>query len=271
MGQGRRKLNKNPPKNGESNGSDSAKTQTVKLAKSFAAFDIDGTLIRWQLYHAIADATLKLGYVAPYTYQVVKNARMKWKRRTDNSSFKHYEKQLITTYEQVLKELTKDQLLAAADMVFEEYKDQVYTYTRDLISKLKRKNYLLFAISGSQIEIVEKIARYWGFNDWVGTIYEYRGERFTGNKIVGSADKAKALQKLIAKYKVSASSSVAVGDSGSDIPMLKMAEQPIAFNPEMELFAYAKKVGWKIVIERKNMVYELEKVHGRYQVVKTNA
>ncbi|HEY5550081.1 MAG TPA: HAD family phosphatase [Candidatus Saccharimonadales bacterium] len=238
--------------------------------RPFAVFDIDGTLIRWQLYHAIADAMVKLGYLAPHTYHVVKDARMDWKRRTGSDSFKSYEKQLIDTYEKVLKELTMEQFMKAADVVFHEYKDQVYTYTRDLITELKKKNYLLFAISGSQIEIVEKISRHWGFDDWVGTVYNYKGGRFTGTKIVASHDKAKALKELVNKHGASLKDSVAVGDSSSDIAMLEMAEKPIVFNPENELFKYAKGKAWKIVIERKNMVYELEKVNGRYELVKTN-
>src|SRR3989344_3226681 len=139
--------------------------------RPFAVFDIDGTLIRWQLYHAIADAMVKRGYIAPYTYQAVREARMDWKRRSGSGSFKAYEKQLIDTYEKDLMELTSEQFMKAADTVFKEYKDQVYTYTRDLIEDLKKKGYVLFAISGSQVEIVEKIAKYWGFRDWVGTVY----------------------------------------------------------------------------------------------------
>ena len=237
--------------------------------RPFAVFDIDGTLIRWQLYHAIADATVKLGYVAPYTYQVVKEARMDWKRRTSSGSFKSYEKQLIDTYESVLKGLTLEQFMKAADVVFDEYKDQVYTYTRDLIVELKKKGYLLFAISGSQEEIVEKIARHWDFDDWMGTIYGYKNGRFSGTKTVGSADKSKALQKLIKKHKATLDGSVAVGDSTSDIPMLKKVDRPIVFNPDRELFELAKQNGWRLVIERKNMVYELEKVNGKYELVKT--
>lgn len=239
--------------------------------KRFAVFDIDGTLIRWQLYHAIADATVKLGYVTPGTYRSVRDARMEWKKRTGSGSFKSYEEVLIDTYEQVLQKLTMEQFTAAAEAVFDEYKDQVYIYTRDLIYKLKTSNYKLLAISGSQVEIVEKIAQHWGFDDWVGTIYTYRARRFTGQKIVGSADKAKTLRGLIKKHGVTLKDSMAVGDSASDIAMLEMVEQPIAFNPEKVLFEYAKKNGWKIVLERKNMVYELEKRNGKYQLVKTGA
>jgi phosphoserine phosphatase len=44
--------------------------------------------------------------------------------------------------------------------------------------------------------------------------------------------------------------------------MLEAAEQPIAFNPSEGLFKHAKESNWKIVIERKNIAYELAQKDG---------
>jgi phosphoserine phosphatase len=114
--------------------------------RKFAVFDIDGTLIRWQLYHSVADALALLGQIDPKSHQSVRDARMNWKRRT--GTFSDYEKQVIAVYDQAVTKLSKPQFEKAAQAVFDEYKDQVYTYTRDLIAKLKKQAYLLFAISG---------------------------------------------------------------------------------------------------------------------------
>lgn len=239
--------------------------------RKFAVFDIDGTLIRWQLYHAIADALVRLGFVASYTYDPVKSARMKWKRREPGASFKTYETELIKVYEEVLKTLTTDQFETAAKAVFDEYKDQVYTYTRDLIAKLKDERYLLLAISGSQSEIIERIAKHYGFDGYLATEYETRNGRYTGNRVFHAQYKDRALNSLIKRFGAVKDSSIGVGDSFSDAVMLGLIEQPIAFNPERGLFEHAKKRGWKLVIERKNMVYELERRDGKYELVKTNA
>ncbi len=240
-----------------------------KSGRPFAVFDIDGTLIRWQLYHAIADTLAAQGYIKPAVYQAMKDARMAWKRRA-GGSFRDYEHQVIDVYETILKKLTFVQFEEAANAVFDEYKDQVYTYTRDLIAKLKREDFLLFAISGSQTEVVAKIAKYYGFDDYVGTIYERIDDGFSGNKTIGSLDKDKTLRELVKKHRVDFKSSIGVGDSRSDIPMLELVEQPIALNPEADLFEYASKKGWKIVLERKNMVYELESNDGKYQLATTD-
>jgi HAD superfamily hydrolase (TIGR01490 family) len=237
--------------------------------RKFAVFDIDGTLIRWQLYHALADSLAAQGHIDPAAYQTMKDARMAWKRR-QQGTFKDYEQRVITVYETILQKLTYKQFEAAADTVFEEYKDQVYTFTRDLIAELKQKNYLLFAISGSQTEIIAKIADYYDFDDFVGTIYRRAGPGFSGQKTIGSADKGKTLKELVDKHSASFDGSIGVGDSRSDIQMLELVGRPIVLNPESELFAYAAKKGWEIVLERKNMVYKLEKKERKYELVTTN-
>src|SRR5262245_45227999 len=92
--------------------------------RPFAVFDIDGTLIRWQLYHAIADKLVSLGFIAPVKFQEIKDARMVWKRRESPEAFKAYEKQLVKLYDEILADITVSQFNQAAQAVFNEYKDQ---------------------------------------------------------------------------------------------------------------------------------------------------
>jgi HAD superfamily hydrolase (TIGR01490 family) len=232
--------------------------------RKFAAFDIDGTLIRWQLYHATADAFARFGYVDKAAHQAIKEARLRWKRRENAISFKDYETSVIKLYELALKKIKPEQVEAAISAVFDEYKDQVYTYTRDLIADLKTSGYFLLAISGSQTEIVAKIAEYYGFDDYVGTIYQHKNGAYTGKVEVGSAHKDQVLKMMVEKHNLDWKDSIAIGDSHSDLAMLKLVERPIAFNPELELYKQARASGWKIVIERKNSVYELEDRDGTY-------
>lgn len=236
------------------------------LAKRpFAVFDIDGTLIRWQLYHAIGDALAKTRLIDPSIFDNVKTARMGWKRRSHETSFHEYELEVINAFDSAINNISIDDFMTAASRVFDEYKDQTYTYTRDLIRQLKADGYYLFAISASQIEIVEMLAKYYGFDDWSGSKYEKDGGKFTGKKYVLSrAEKPVQLQQLAEKHHAAFSGSIGVGDSDGDISMLELVERPIAFNPNKLLFQHARERGWKIVIERKNMVYELEPEDGKF-------
>lgn len=237
-------------------------TPPTAKPKKFAVFDIDGTLIRWQLYHAVANELLKQ-QGNQKLYNDIRAARMRWKQREHPLSFRDYEHALIVAYESALQNLTVDDFNSAAEAVVTEYKDQVYAYTRELISQLKQQDYFLLAISGSQQGLVEQIAIYYGFDDCVGTEYTHEDNRFTGKKILGSHQKHKVLEHFIAKHHLSLQDSYAVGDSESDIPMLRMVQNPIAFNPTKALFEEAKTNGWRVVVERKNMVYTLEPTQER--------
>lgn len=224
--------------------------------KKFAAFDLDGTLIRWQLYHTVVDRLAALGYLGDTAAQDIRDARMRWKTRT--ASFKEYELVLLTAYESTLKNIPIEEFENAVGLVVREYKNQVYTYTRELLKDLQAQGYFTMAISGSHHEMVAEIARAYNFDDFMGTIYSRKDGQFTGDMdSFPVGNKSKALTQLVEKHGLTYDGSYAIGDSESDIPMLASVQNPIAFNPERGLFEKAREEKWKIVVERKNVVYEL--------------
>jgi HAD superfamily hydrolase (TIGR01490 family) len=238
--------------------------------KKFATFDIDGTLIRWQLYHALFNSLTKHGHLDESLYPTIHEARMVWKNRAHEEAFKAYERKMVELYDSSLASLKVEDFEKVIDDVFSEYKDQVYVYTRDLIKNLKQKGYLLFAVSGSQIEIVKKIADYYGFDEYSGSVHLKKDGKFTGESKLPFLNKDKVVKEFAAKHNATYKGSIAVGDSLGDTKMMDIVENPIAFNPERRLFDYAVKKGWKIVVERKNMFYELENRDGNYELVQTS-
>lgn len=225
--------------------------------KPFAVFDIDGTIIRWQLYHSIVSELAKRQLLAEGAAEQISEARMTWKRRAHSESYAEYETVLVHAYYDALHTVKVSDFMQVVDGVFEEYKDQVYTYTRDLITSLKSQDYLLFTISGSHHEIIAKLADYYEFDDYVGNIHERDNEYFTGNYSGVIGRKGEILNDLIAKHGATTEGSIAVGDSEGDIAMFEMVERPIVFNPTAGLLSTAKANKWKIVLERKNCIYEL--------------
>jgi HAD superfamily hydrolase (TIGR01490 family) len=239
----------------------------MSTPRPFAVFDIDGTLIRWQLYHAITDELVRTKHLNPQAFEAVREARLTWKKRAHESSYATYEKALIDFYETAVNGLEGEALMQACRTVIEKYKDQVYTYTRDLVRDLKSKNYLLFAISASQDEIVKMLAEYYEFDDAGGSTYEVKSGRYVGMKqLLRKENKPEFLKKLASKHSAGWQGSIAVGDSEGDIAMLSIVEQPIAFNPTKKLFEHARQNGWKVAVERKNMIYELEPENGQYKL-----
>ncbi len=237
------------------------------MARPFAAFDIDGTILRWQLYHAVADELARQDKLDLIAYEKVRQARLQWKKRPHQASYAEYEQTLVNFFEKAIKTIDPLELHLASKNVVKVYRDQVYAYTRDLIYELKSKNYLLFAISASQDEIVKMLADYYGFDDSCGSVYEIKNGLYTGKgRILKSELKIDSLDRLVKKHNASWEKSIAVGDSESDIQMLSKVERPIAFNPTKGLFEHAKRSGWQVVVERKNMVYNLDPNHGKYTI-----
>lgn len=233
--------------------------------KPYAVFDLDGTLIRWQLFHVIVDSLGKTGRIDKNTYQDILDSRMAWKRREQPDGFDRYQIKLIEAYNSVVTNLTQKELEELANSAFEEHKDQSYVFTRNLMKDLKAKGYMLFAISGSFTEVVQLIAKHYGFDDSAGTMHAKVGGKFTGEiDVIQYERKVDMLNDLKNKYQLTDKNSYAVGDSMGDYAILKHVENPIVFNPARELFIKAQEHGWKIVVERKNVIYELSKKDDNY-------
>jgi len=236
----------------------------------FAAFDIDGTLFRWQLFHELVFTLKEMGCFDDETSQGLDEAFLAW--RSWNMPFDEYEMYVVRAIENNLATIPPNGFDRAARTIVEKSGHKVYKYTRDLITKLKDQGYHMIAISGSQQEIIEPFAELYGFDGCIGALYERKDGMFTGKKLRHiPGNKATLLKEYVSENGLTFDGSIAVGDSAGDIPMLEIVERPIAFNPAHDLLEHAQKQGWNIVIERKNVAYELGKgTDGLYLLEKTD-
>ncbi len=240
--------------------------------RPYAVLDIDGTLIRWQLYHALADTLVKQQQIDPLKYEAVLAMRMNWKNRNSPNSFAEYENSLVKLVNQSFDGLDYRAFIAACDSVIKRYRGQVYTYTRDLIASLKKQGYLVFAISGSPYELVKEICSSYKFDDFGATEHFNKDGKYKpAARVATDKNKAVILKSLITKHGATNNGSIAVGDTIGDRHILELVEQPIAFNPSRELFDLAQAKRWAVVIERKNMVYRLQYENGRYVLAAPNS
>lgn len=234
--------------------------------RPFAAFDIDGTLFRSGLYREVAFELVRTGALPESILKHIADKETAWKKRAHGSAFTEFDQAVVDSLDTHLPQLKVTDFERAAERVIAAHKDNVYVYTRDLVQELKKEGYFLIAISGSQLEVVEPFAQHYGFDTWIGQTFERAGDSFTGKIQKTHEGKGKHLKELIARHKLTYSRSIAVGDSVGDVEMLSLSEQPIAFNPENNLFTIAASRGWTIIIERKNMIYEMRQNHGTYKL-----
>lgn len=226
--------------------------------KPVAVFDIDGTVFRSSLVLELIERLIERGIFPAATRNHYAREKERWLDR--KGDYQEYVAKAVEAFFKEIKGAPFEEVANIAGEIIEEKKNRVYRYTRDLVQKLKKKGYFLLAISHSPRFIVDGFCFEMGFDKMYGFFYEIGPSgRFTGNveDIDVILNKAAILQRAVRKENLTLEKSVGVGDTESDIPMLEMVETPIAFNPNQKLFKHAQKRGWKVVVERKDVIYEL--------------
>lgn len=234
-----------------------------------AVFDIDGTVYREAMSFVVAEALLANSDFDEET-AALDIARHTYKSRGSTEAYWEYNKTVLEVLKKVLKQTTPQELDAVITQLLQHKSDYCYAYTTQLIKQLKEEGRTLIAISGSIANIVEPFARSLGFDYVVASGLEIVNGKFTGERATETKQgKDIILTNLAAEHGLSMQGSIGIGDTHRDIAMLSITEHPIAFNPNAALYEEAQKHGWKIVLERKNMIYELDKNAQTYTV--TNA
>jgi len=226
--------------------------------KKVAIFDIDGTLFRSSLLIEITRALVREGIFPLQAEKIYLRAYKDWFSR--KGSYEKYISAVITAFEKYIKGVGRGDFLKVARKVIAFNQNRVYRYTRDLIKELRKKNYYILAISHSPWEILKDFCKKSGFDKVYGQVHEVgKSGKFTGKVVYLELinDKAKILKRAVEKEGLTLKDSIGVGDTQGDIPFLKMVAKPICFNPNKKLFEYAKRQGWKVVFERKDVIYPL--------------
>jgi len=226
--------------------------------KKIAIFDIDGTIFRSSLLIEIVEALISDGVFPKNTSKSYAKSYQYWMDR--KGSYEDYIFAVVKAFQKNIKGVDQRQFKKVAREMISLHKNKVYRYTRELTRDLKKKNYYLLAISHSPKELVDAFCKNWGFDKVYGRIYEVdKKGKFTGKTLYADLinDKAKVLERAVAGIGASLKGSVGVGDSEGDISMLSAVQNPICFNPNAKLYAHAKKMKWKVVVERKDVIYNL--------------
>lgn len=223
-----------------------------------AVFDIDGTLFRSSLVLELVEELVVRGVFPEEAKEMYQGAKEDWQNR--EGDYEPYIRGVVLAFAKYAKGVPFEETANIAGEVIESRHARVYRYTRDLAKELKAKGYYLLAISHSPKFIVDGFAYELGFDKSYGTFYETgASERFTGTIADEHLimNKSAILKRAVEKEGLTLHGSVGVGDTESDISMLDMVETPIAFNPSRALYRHALTHKWKVVVERKDVIYEL--------------
>ena len=223
-----------------------------------AVFDVDGTIFRSSLLIQLVDKLIERGAFPGDAQKVYEKEHQKWLDR--EGDYEEYIEAVVKAFRAHLKGVHYGELADAAEELVDEQWKRTYRYTRDLLKELKSKGYFLLAVSHSPKTVLDKFCPRLGFDKAYGMVYEIgANDSFTG-KVLDEhiiLNKANILRRAVEKENLTLKGSVGVGDTESDIPFLELVEKPICFNPNSKLYRHAKRNDWKVVVERKDVIYEL--------------
>jgi len=223
-----------------------------------AVFDVDGTLFRRGLLPALTRRLVNEEVFPERVREELSEDYYAWVER--RGSYETYDELVMELFLRELKGVSVVELQRCARAEVEAHGRRLHIYTRDVARRLKDAGYHLIAISGSPQEILDLFLKPLGFDRAWGTVLAQDEGRYTGKVLQDPfKNKRRVLEEFLEEANVGLEGSVGVGDTLSDVGFLEMVETPIAFNPNRRFFEVARQRGWPIVVERKDVIYNLQK------------
>ncbi len=227
--------------------------------EKLAIFDIDGTIFRKNLHFELMNELSWMKIFPKIVRAELTEAYQGW--LTHDGTYDDYRKALVRLYSEHIKGCSREDVIRASKVVIPFHAKRTYIFAENLIKKLRGENYHFLAISGSPSEVVEEYNNhYLKFDHAIGSIYELdHTNHYTGvASFEPSRNKAEVVNSYIAQHGLSLRDSYGIGDTESDSSFLKIVEHPIAFNPNQNLKEVAEREGWQVVIENKDVIYEID-------------
>ena len=228
------------------------------MKQKVAVFDVDGTIFRSSLLIQLVDTLIEKEIFPESTRSVYERSRERWLNR--EGDYEEYINAVVDAFRKHLKGVHYGAFSEAADGMVRRQWKRDYRYTRDLLKELKSKGYFLLAVSHSPKTVLDKFCPRLGFDKVYGMLYETGPQDcFTGAVLDEHLifNKANILKRAVEKENLTLVGSIGVGDTESDVSFLEMVARPLCFNPNMKLYRHAKRMGWKVVVERKDVIYTM--------------
>ena len=223
-----------------------------------AIFDIDGTIFRKNLQFELINELSWMNIFPRKVRDQIVSLYVDWLEH--KGTYEQYRKGLVELYEKYIPGCSLKDIERASKLVVSFHQDRTYIFAEQLIHKLRQENYHLIAISGSPIEVVKEFNNsHLKFDEVFGTVYGYdKNGKCTGvSEYEPVNHKGHLVKQYIYEHGMTLEDSYGIGDTEADASLLDLVENPIAFNPNENLKAIAEKKGWRIVVEKKDVIYDI--------------
>ncbi|MBI2617992.1 HAD-IB family hydrolase [Candidatus Kaiserbacteria bacterium] len=228
------------------------------MEQKVAIFDVDGTVFRSSMVIELVEALIEEGIFSKDVAKEYEREYRTWFER--EGGYEEYINAVVKTFMKHVKGVHYGTFCDISKRVVERQGKRVYQYTRDLIKELKKDGHYILAISQSPKTTVDEFCRNLGFDKVYGRIYEIGPQDLFTGIVVDEhliMNKATIVRRAVQKEHLTLKGSVGVGDTEGDIPFLELVERPLCFNPNKNLYQHAKRMGWSVIVERKDVIYHL--------------
>lgn len=228
-----------------------------KISK-LAVFDIDGTIFRKNLHFELINELAWMKIFPLDARRQLIEIYTNWVEH--EGTYEQYRRALVNLYSEHIAGCRKSDVLRASKIVVPFHAKRTYVFAETLIKNLRAEGYHLIAVSGSPSEVVEEYnAHYLKFDAAFGSLYELNDQDiYTGiAAFEPSKNKGEVVKQYAYEHGLSLEDSYGIGDTESDGSFLRLVKYPIAFNPNQNLKEQAEKEHWRIVVEKKDVIYEI--------------
>ena len=217
-----------------------AEPRTWRIA---AFFDVDRTLMRGSSIVALAGPLCRAGLLPRRALVGAAIRGLQFSTR----GFDEAEVQLaVRRIGATVRGMDAAQLRRIADRAIPRVLGpRVYGEALQLIAWHRARGHLVFLVSASTHELIDRLGSIVGADGVVASEAEIVDGRYTGTvAICHGASKLEAVRHLATAHRVDLQRSFAYGDGAGDIPMLLAVGHPTAVNADRRLRATAERRGW---------------------------
>lgn len=210
-------------------------------------FDLDHTLLNGDSSELWTGEMARLGWINDIDSFQAKHRILMQTYATGNLDMEAY----LALNLAPLKARSYQEVAAVAErFVKTQLLDRLYEQGLDLVRRLRVDGHHLLMISASEAFLVEPVAQAIGFDGVIGIEPELENNCFTGRPVLPmsyQAGKIHHCQRYAEAMELSDLPIAFYSDSHNDIPLLEVADYPVAVNPNAHLAEVAKTRGWPVL------------------------
>jgi HAD superfamily phosphoserine phosphatase-like hydrolase len=229
--------------------------------QKIAIFDIDGTIFRKNLQFELINELSWMDIFPRKVRDQIVTLYTNWLEHS--GTYEQYRLGLVELYEKHIAGCKLTDIEKASKIVVSFHQNRTYIFAEQMIAKLRKENYHLIAVSGSPVEIVREYDKsHLKFDAVFGSVYSLNEKGvYTGeSQYEPVKNKGNLVNQYVLDNNLTLDDSYGMGDTESDASFLSIVANPIAFNPNDNLKAIAQDKGWRIVVEKKDVVYDISRI-----------